>query len=107
MDTLAKGEREAHAPHPQPLSHTSRLTLSLPRCGTHSLRGDVLLNLASLDGLFFKLLRLAFGLSVCCTYPTMHYVVRRSVDQMLFHSSEGLCPLPASPPHPATLTPSP
>ena len=101
------------------MPHLSRSRLSplaSPRYTAHSLRGDVLLNLAALDGVFFKLLRLAFGLSVCCTYPTMHYVVRRSIDQMLFHSSEGvpqairlhLSPIALAlpPPHPH-LPPSP
>jgi len=57
-----------------------------------ALLGDVLLNLATLDGRFFQLLRLAFGLSVCCTFPALHYATRRALDQMLFHSKEGDAP---------------
>ena len=56
------------------------------------LRGDILLNLAELPGLSFQLLRLAFALSVCFTYPTLHFAARRSLDQMLFQSSEGNAP---------------
>lgn len=57
-----------------------------------TLRGDVLLNLAELPGLTIQLLRLAFALSICLTFPTLHFAARRSLDQMLFHSSEGNAP---------------
>jgi amino acid permease len=56
------------------------------------LQGDVLLNLATVDATWMALLRLAFALSICLTYPTTHYAARRSLDQMLFHSSEGNTP---------------
>lgn len=57
-----------------------------------ALRGDVLLNLATLDGRGFQLLRLAFGFSICCTFPALHYAARRALDQVLFHSKEGDAP---------------
>ena len=37
-------------------------------------------------------LSLAFGLSICFTYPTMHYAARRSLDQLFFRSKEGDTP---------------
>lgn len=55
-------------------------------------RGDVLLNLATLEGAAFKWLRLAIGVSICLTYPMLMYPARRSLDQMLFNSSEGNAP---------------
>lgn len=57
-----------------------------------TLRGDVLLNLADIDSDGLRLLRFAFGLSICFTYPTMHYAARRSLDQLFFRSKEGETP---------------
>ena len=54
----------------------------------------VLLNLAAIDGQGLKYLRLLFGVSICLTYPTMHFAARRSLDQMLFHSSVASAPYP-------------
>ncbi len=57
-----------------------------------AVRGDVLLNLADVDSPAMRIVRLGFGLSLCFTYPTLHYAARRSLDQMLFNSSEGDAP---------------
>ena len=38
-------------------------------------------------------MRLAFGVSVCLTYPCLHYAARRSLDQLFFRSKEGDTPL--------------
>jgi amino acid permease len=56
------------------------------------LAGDVLLSLEMLDRRDMQLLRLFFGVSICFTYPTMHYAARRSLDQMLFNSTKGDAP---------------
>ena len=48
------------------------------------IQGDVLLNLASIDSQAVRLVRLAFGISLCLTYPCPHYAARRSLDQLLF-----------------------
>ena len=31
--------------------------------------------------------RLGFGVSICLTYPCLHYAARRSIDQLLFGSA--------------------
>ena len=48
------------------------------------IKGDILLNLASIDDTGVRLVRLAFGFSVCLTYPCLHYAARRALDQLLF-----------------------
>ena len=57
-----------------------------------SVQGDVLLNLASVDSPIVRLLRMAFGLSICFTYPALHFGARRAFDQMVFGSKEGNAP---------------
>jgi amino acid permease len=47
-------------------------------------RGDILLNLATVDSDGVRLMRLAFGFSVCLTYPCLHFAARRALDQLLF-----------------------
>ena len=49
-----------------------------------AVKGDILLNLAAIDSTTIRLVRLGFGLSVCLTYPCLHYAARRSLDQLVF-----------------------
>ena len=51
------------------------------------LQGDVLLNLATVDSKLVRAVRLGFGLSICLTYPCLHFAARRSLDQLLFGSA--------------------
>ena len=37
-------------------------------------------------------MRLGFGLSICLTYPCLHYAARRSLDQLIFGSTAGGTP---------------
>ena len=48
------------------------------------IHGDILLNLAAVDSAGVRIVRLAFGLSLCLTYPCLHYAARRALDQLLF-----------------------
>ena len=48
-----------------------------------AVRGDVLLNLGGIDSTCVRAVRLAFGVSVCLTYPCLHFAARRSLDQLL------------------------
>lgn len=50
--------------------------------------GDVLLNLVPIDSAAVRLVRLGFGLSICLTYPCLHFAARRSLEQLLFQSPE-------------------
>lgn len=50
--------------------------------------GDVLLNLVPLDSAAVRLVRLGFGISICLTYPCLHFAARRSLEQLLFQSPE-------------------
>jgi len=52
-----------------------------------ALQGDVLLNLAAIDSHLVRAVRLGFGVSICLTYPCLHYAARRSIDQLLFGSA--------------------
>ena len=47
----------------------------------------MLLNLAAIDAAPVRLVRLGFGLSICLTYPCLHFAARRSLDQLLFGST--------------------
>ena len=49
-----------------------------------TVEGDVLLNLATVDSAAVRIMRLGFGVSVCLTYPCLHYAARRSLDQLTF-----------------------
>jgi amino acid permease len=49
--------------------------------------GDVLTDLSAVDSVIVRLARLAFGLSVCLTYPVLSFSARRSLDQLVFKSS--------------------
>jgi amino acid permease len=55
-------------------------------------QGDVLLNLESIGSPTMRIMRFSFGISICFTYPTIHFACRRSLDQLLFHSKEGNTP---------------
>ena len=54
--------------------------------------GDVLLDLATFNALYYKLLRLGIGFSVSLSYPVLQYTARRSLDQLMFGSTEGNAP---------------
>lgn len=51
-------------------------------------QGDVLLNLVPIDSAAVRLIRLGFGISICLTYPCLHFAARRSLEQLLFQSPE-------------------
>ena len=48
-----------------------------------AIAGDILINLASVDSTAVRVVRLAFSVSVCLTYPCLHYAARRALDQIL------------------------
>ena len=48
------------------------------------IKGDILINLGTIDSDFVRVIRLAFGISLCLTFPCLHYAARRSLDQLVF-----------------------
>lgn len=52
------------------------------------IRGDILLNLAAIDSTSVRVVRLAFGLSLCLTYPVLHFPARRVLSQLLFNRAD-------------------
>ena len=59
-----------------------------------ALLGDVLINLAAIDSTAVRFVRLFFGVSICLTYPCLHYATRHSLNDLLWKASRSGAPAP-------------